>query len=313
MRVLVWLTLLVGFALAGNWGVSAYIARDNVIDILDTRPELEGRMGHVSGFPHAVLFTLSDLRWHVQSENLHWDLGAVDVNIPLFPRRQIHLSFPEQQIMQMADRVFVLESDEIGADLDLGRDQMISGLRVKARQLSFDPATVVQSAEAITVQMDDLGDYTYRIQGMVEGVRLASDILHLEELAGADPLTLSIDANLTFVSSMAMDQTLPQLHEIEISAIDLDGLPATMALEGAVVRNSAGLFDGRLNLTASDWQTPLDALIRSGVIAPELRTMIAALLGSQSDPATGRLDLPLSVADSAIRLGPFVIATLPRW
>lgn len=308
-----WSALLMAIALGGNWGVSAFTARKNVSDYLEARQDLEGRIGQVGGFPHALRFTLSELRWHQPSDNLRWDLGNADVYIPLFHRGQIQISFPERQIAEISDRVFVLNSEDIRADLNLGPDNLVNSGRLDARQLRFEPVTPVQSVAALTVDLANLDGHNYRVFGIAEDIRLASDILQHDDAVGTTPISLSFDANLIFASSMAMDDAQPQLHGIEISAIELEWQPTALMLDGALVRNPEGLFDGRLNLTATHWQDLQDAMIRSGVLAPDLAPMISALIASQSDPTTGRLSVQLAVSNSAIRFGPFVIATLPSW
>lgn len=312
-RVLIWSALLAGGILGGNWGVSAYTARQTMSEFLENHPKFEGRMGQIGGFPHALNFRLSNLRWHEPSDNLRWDLGAADVHIPLFHRGQIQLSFSERQIVEMADTGFVLDSDEIRADLELGPDNQIRGGRLDARALRFDRVAAVQSVAALTADLTNLDGALYRVVGTAEDIRLASDLFPQGESVVAKPLSMSFDTNLIFTSSMSVDGVPPQLYGIEIAAVELKWPPAALMLDGTLVRNSRGLFDGRLHLTTNHWEDLQDGLIRSGVFSPDLAPMVFALLGSQSDPDTGRLSVQLTVSDSAVRFGPFVIATLPRW
>lgn len=129
-------------------------------------------------------------------------------------------------------------------------------------------------------------------------------------------------ANLTAIVSFdrPLDRhaaaTGARVTAIRAIAGDLRWGNIAVSLRGAVTIGAAGLPEGQITLTATEWRRLLAALTEAGAIraevAPTVARMAEALARGAGDSDSDTLSLPLDLGGGWISLGPFPLAPIPR-
>lgn len=315
MRIVVSALMLCAAAVVGYWLIFAHLMRERVADTLLSDAALEGSAGPVSGFPAQFRMTVEDLQW--PAPDLAFALRApwADLVIPAFPPTSLRAELSREMMLEIAGMPSHLTHSGLHANLEVASGGIARDVSFSLVEGRVEPALIVEEVAAIDGRVERREGKEYSVSLNADEVMMAQDFrayLDPQGVLGDTITRLSLVADLAFVSSHTPDSArVVQIVDLESLSLDWAGLAASLG--GSLQRNERDLFDGQLRLEAAGWQGIFSAFVDEGALDPNLGRLLGMVLTSQTDAATGKLTLRLDVRDSAVRIGPVVLATLPRF
>jgi hypothetical protein len=321
MRLVKWLfglAVLATVLWGGYWFVGSAALDRAVAEVLAApRSPLSAASHTVRGFPNRFDLTLTEPR--VQEGGVAWAAPFVQVFALSYRPHHVVTVFPNEQSVQLGGVDWLVSSAsarasavmEPTANLRLDRASLVATrtalaggdarhiaeeVRVAGRSQSAQVYEVV--AEVQTAFPDPA------LMDLIDPARIwprRFDLLRLDgELALRAPLDLGAARN-----------GLPPTAEVALTGARLVGEGLDLRVSGRVVLDAPGGPQGDLVLAVEDWRDLLDRLAEGGLLPPEQRAFVEALVPGLARPdAPGALDIPLRVEAGQVRLGPVVLLDL---
>lgn len=317
MRVIVGLILAAMLFYAGYWVVAVRTVNAQIEQVLQSSKQLAAADVQVSGFPHRFDLRGRDVVLTSRDMQTRWFAPDVTVTALSYrPNHMIALVTGQQELMWRGVRT-VLNAESTSASLVLTPG---TALAVARSNLALDRATLQVAGS--TQQVDTLRvaarTQDNNLDLAIEALTLTPDpalVAWLDPNGTLPPLVarLGLDAVLNMNAPVALRGAQPQVLGMDVRALMLDWGALTLQASGTLRTDGPGTLGGQITLRIKGWPLVLDALARNGAIAPDMVGMARQMIASMSDPASGELTLPLSVSGSRVAVGPFVLATLPRF
>lgn len=334
MRVILAITITVAAAWAGYWFIGASTLKSGIAAWFDAR-RAEAWVADYSslsvrGFPSRFDTSFVDMELRDPLSGLGWRADFFQLlTLSYTPDRVIAVWPHEQQVLTRTG-TYRLVSSDMRASLVL---ESLASRAPKRSTLTAEGLAWVPAHGPGAVSLAALRLAGERIEAApgtgnaryhfgLAADELAPPAEWLTALAPDGTLArvieaLTADFTVDFTAPWdrhAFAGTHPQPTRVEVKRIGVTWGSMTLEAVGAFDIDTTGIANGSLTLTAHNWQEMLRLAAASGILTPELVTGAEQALAEMERASgdTGRLQVPLRLADGAIWLGVLPIATLPR-
>ena len=314
MRLLLTLILVVSAFFGAYWVVVAQMIPRYGADALAGTLQMQASPGRVSGFPLAFRTELADPAWRDAQGSVLWRTPRLDIQTPSYQPHRVQLDFPVPQFLELPGLSLQIDPEIQIITAVLQPDLTVREAQIEIETLQITPPVQIAGLHMLqgSLVQEEAGLYAATLA--ISDLRLSDDLR--QKIAPSETLpalidSITLDASLTFTAPFSLRDATPDLIAIEVTRLRLDWGDLALTLSGAVERSDSGLFDGQLTLHSNTWQGLHQLLGSSGLLARDAVMLAGMFLAAQADPGTGEITLPLSVTQSAIALGPFVLGYLP--
>ncbi len=322
MRGLIAVVLVAALAWGAYWFVGSR-AVERGVDAWFAAQTAEGRVAEreavkVQGFPNRFDLTVTAPRLYDPQTGYGWEAPFVQLLSLSYQPWKIIAAFPSEQIVTTPLQDLTVTSAKLQASAALAPSSPIGVSRM----------TLVGDGVGVR---SSLG-WTAAAQTLRFATRTVSDDGREHEI-GFEALEVAPDAAL-LAALPDLPPTLSRIHLdaiVGFSPISEDGAPAPVsgvdlkevlitwgdiALygKGRVAANADGLGEGRIDFRLTNWRKILPLAVATGAISAETLptweralTLLAAQSGNGDD-----LDLPLTMQNGRMSLGPLPLGPAPR-
>ena len=322
MRRLIGLVVLAAALWGGYWFVAARGLEAGL------RAWLEGTGGTgwqvscdklaVRGFPNRLDTTLDNVL--VEGDGFFWQAPFLQIMALSYRPNHVIVVWPhEQRLNTLLGDYAIASADMRGSAVfrpstSLALDH--SGFVIKALTARSGNADVLtaQNARFATRLAPDRVD-AHRIGAEVTGLAPSAALLARLSPDGRLPALierLKIDATLSFdrpLDRFALEQPLT-ITGIGLEQALLEWGDIGLDASGELSVGHGGLLDGTLRLGVTNWRRVLALSVESGALDPDTAAQLARGLEALARGGDD-LDLPLSVREGRVSMGPIPLGTLP--
>jgi hypothetical protein len=321
MRRLIAVVLVAALGWSGYWfagsraaerGVEAWFVEQVAAGRVAERERVE-----VHGFPNRFDLTVTGPRLFDPQSGYGWSAPFVQVLSLSYQPWKIIAAFPPEQVITTPVQDLTLTSAKLQASAALA----------PSSPLGLNRMTLVGDTLAVR---SSLG-WTVGAQTLRFATKTVSDD-GLEHEIGLEALDVTPDPSLSAVmsdlpptlSKVRMDVVAGFAEPVEGAPPMVSGIDVKEALivwgdlalygKGRVAANADGLGEGRIDFRLTNWRKILPLAVATGAISPEaLPTWERALglLAAQSGNGDD-LDLPLTMQNGRMSLGPLPLGPAPR-
>ncbi|MCB1390440.1 MAG: DUF2125 domain-containing protein [Rhodobacteraceae bacterium] len=321
MRALKWVTALAVLATAvwcGYWFVGAR-ALDRVIDQgLAHLPEVSVQDHHIQGFPNRFDVTFDAP--HIRVDGAEWQAPFVQLFALSYRLNHVIAVFAHDQLLLAGDTGAALHSEDLRASLlmEPGLDLPLDAVTLVGQQLDLSVDGGTTGIDRLRLASRRIDDRVHQLVALAEGVfpdPRAMDSLDPQRLWPRRFDVLRLDAEAEF--DRVLDRHLFDGPEPQLARLTLTGLHATwegvdIDIAGRLTPGRDGALSGDVSAVVSGWRRLLVLLRDSGVLTPDLHDGLEHALAAMAAGQDGQsLEVPLSVVDGEVRLGPLWLGTLP--
>lgn len=318
MRLIITTILLAALGYAGYWHVGARALDTGTAEFIAEMPTLEVDGHHVNGFPYRFQLRLEGPRLLDRAGRTVWQVSELDIHALSYRPHHAIAVFPEQQTLQLGLTPALLTSPDARASivsraaqgpLDLARANLVldqPSLQIDAHQ---------HRADSLRAALRHLEKASYGFALELHGLQPDPGLLRLLDPQQSLPpmiARMGIRGELGLDHPVSLAQPENTLRRIGLEEITLDWGDLQLEGTGQLQLAPTGTLDGAVTLTISGWEGALELLAATGNFAPDAVQMIAAMLNGMTDPATGALNVTLTLRESLVFLGPLVLGQLPR-
>ena len=313
MRVIVGSIVAAVLIWSGYWAFAAHGMRSQIESAVVANPDIAVGEWQLGGFPYRFELDARDVAF-VTPDGAHgWQGPRVALTALAYQPQHMIATFPAQSRL----RVLGLEMD---LGLGEGRASVIvqPGLRLDLDRANLALDQISLGALGLTHRADALR-VALRADGAaldvgLEATAIAPDALILPkgEVLPAMIARAGLDARLTLSAPVAFAAPSPHVTQIDLRQIVLDWGDLQVTGTGSLRPDGPGTFGGDVTLSVENWPKLLGLLTASGALEPDMLGMAQMMLAGMADPATGRLDLALSLRASQVFLGPFPLGSFQR-
>jgi len=279
-----------------------------------------------------------------QLQTQGWDIAQTDVNTRGYPSRfdttftDLTLSAPDDSFAFATPfaQAFALSYRPTSVILALADTQT---LRLGPQVIDIATAGVRASAGVSASPALPLKDVAIEIPRAEATSQLGWSLLLVDALAAVRPSsqgTQNYDAYLGIAAltldqapairdivldmSVQLDRDLdrhllgdlaPQVQKIEVKSLQLSWDRMRLTGQGSLAVDAAGVPQGEIPLQLSGWQELVPLLVDAGMVAPQMRFTMLAILQNLAAGADD-LSLPLRFDAGQMRLGPIPLGPAPR-
>lgn len=316
MRLIVVTIVAAALAYALYWFGAARVARAQIAQTITATDGLSVGDWSLNGFPYRFQWDATNVALKDTNGRSGWQGERVAITALSYRPNHLIATLPPVQILRLWGIDMPLENRAARASLILRPG---TSLDVQRANLAIDNAalTILGSTHRADTLRAALRAQPDGVDLALEGIAITLDppLIRLLDPAGQLPPLMAqagFDATLTLDRPLALRGPSPRVDGITLRRIVLDWGAISIAGDGVLTPDGPETWGGSVNLRIEGWPVLLDILRQTEAISPDMFGMAQTMLANMADPATGRLNLPLSVRASQIFLGPFPIGALPR-
>jgi hypothetical protein len=308
MRTLTILAVLGALGWAGYWA----IGRSAVLSAVESGAEAARADGwaiawsdlSVAGFPNRFDTEARDLS--LRAPGGAWGIDAPAVEV-------LALSYQPNEVIVVPILPLTVATPAGPVSID-AEDLRASAATTLSTPPEPERATLV--AERLTAQGAGLS--ATLAAGQVAMRRAADETRYAYDLA-LTLTDLALEGAATAIDSVAIDALAvldgptggqPALAAVTLRRAEIVWNDVTAALEGTVTIGPSGLPEGELTLTARNWRDALPLFAAAGVPPAQVALLAGGISGLEEED--GRVAVPLSLSEGALRFGGLPLAPLPR-
>lgn len=327
--------LLIGTGLwSGYWFVGSNAIRQGAEDwfagAASQGIQAEKTALSVVGFPNRFDLKLEGLSLRDPVSGAGWQAPFAEVYAMTWKPWHIIAALPPEQVVSLPDQEVRIDADGLRASL---RARPATDLPLAAVIVESGPLTATSSlgwttGAARTVasisadeQVPGAGDLpnayvlSLDISGLVPDpgatARIVAETGLPAEIARVKWLAT---ATLTAPLDRFAGETKPRLAALDLTDSLISWGELSAVAKGRIEPDAQGFASGRIEISVTNWQPMVPALVAAGAIKPELAqtfgNMLAALASQTGDP--NMLKLPLVLSDGWVSLGPLPLGEAPR-
>ena len=324
MRGLLWIGVVLAVLWGGYWvvgstaverGAAQWFDDQNATGMVAKRDGIS-----VSGFPSRFDLTITSPELADPVTGWRWTAPFVQVLSMTWKPWHVIAALPREQHLQVAGQKIDLTSAKIAAsvrvtpstDLTL-QEVVIEGHDILAT--SDAGWKVATRSLVLAVARDPVRPLDQRV-----GLQIA-DLVPAPELAALVPdlgdtiSVVHLDATMTLSAALDrhMAETRPQLTRLSVGDFHLNWGSLAIAATGQIDRGPDGLATGQIDFRVRNWRQIPALMVAAGFIRPEMGETLTRglqeLANSGTDPDV--LELPLTLADGWMHLGPLPLGPAP--
>ena len=281
-----------------------------------------------TGFPNRFDTRIETLRLANPAAGWAWETSFLDILMLAWQPNAAVVALPPGQVVAVPGARARIDATPLRASIRFG--PAIS-LPLEAFSAEAGAVRVVgdagwqAEAETLAVHLRRLAagsgpENSYAAFAEARAVRLPDPLRVLVDPAGvlapvADSLLFDARAALDGpLDRRAVEMVPPGIVQLRLERLALRW--GTLALEasGMLAADAQGLAEGQLDLRAENWRALLEAFVDSGLVNREIAGALEFALGFLERPRDGRsvIEVPLTMAGGAARIGPVTIGAAPR-
>lgn len=304
----------------GYWFVGATALRQGVAQALAApRAPLRAQDHSVRGFPNRFDLTLTEPR--LTDGPLRWSAPFVQIFALSYRPHHVIAVFPPQQRLDVAGLTALITARDARASAVMRPTERLAldraALVAEAPGLEIDGAR--HSADALRLALRPGADGRYEAVAEVEAAFPAPALLAGLDPAGVWPRRfdlLRLEGELRFDRPLDIDAFRgppPRLVTSALTGLRIAFEGVDLQATGRVEPGPGDLPEGELALTIDGWRELARRLTLAGILTPEATAWVEfAAPGLARPEAPEIIDLPLRLEGGFLRLGPLVLAELPR-
>lgn len=335
MRKLSVLILLVFSLWGGYWFVGSSALENGLKEYLSSEHsqkdpiQIEYSDLSVRGFPNRFDTRLSNISLTDTKNGISWRAPFLHVYALSYKPYHIIAALPHDQTLQLPTEELRITSDEIKGSVVFSPNSLLDSA-LEVDRTSFVMRNVVVSS--------DLGWKTEIGKGTFATRQTAANPLHYDLAFSADSISLpdqlrlAIDPNhqnsdvfdkLNFDGTLAVTnpwnllasgQNQPVITEINVTDLTIIWDNMRFQAVGTLHIDRNGFPNGKLNLTAFNWQQMYQLAKNADAVDPDFAQTIQnglKVLAGMSENES-KIQAPLNFANGTISLGPLPIGPAPR-
>ncbi|MDX5349291.1 MAG: DUF2125 domain-containing protein, partial [Paracoccaceae bacterium] len=284
----------------------------------------------VVGFPNRFDLKLEGVSLRDPVSGAGWQAPFAEVYAMTWKPWHIIAALPPEQVIRLPDQEVLLNADGLRAslrarpatDLPLAAVIVESGPLTATSSLGWTVgATRTVASISADEQVPGAGDIpnayvlSLDIADLVPDPTATSRIVAEAGLpAGIARVKWLATATLTAPLDRFAGETNPRLAALDLTDSLISWGELSAVAKGRIEPDEQGFAAGRIEISVTNWQPMVPALIAAGAIKPELaqtfENMLTALAMQTGDPNV--LKLPLILADGRVSLGPLPLGEAPR-
>ncbi|MBN8294470.1 DUF2125 domain-containing protein [Rhodobacter sp. NTK016B] len=324
MRWVIVLVVLATIGWCGYWFVGTRALDRAIAQGLERTPELSAETYHISGFPNRFDVTFDAPR--VTLSDAEWTAPFVQFFALTYKPHHLLAVFPHDQVLRLGGTETLIHSEDLrasmvmepGLDLPLDRMTLVGDtldLQITEPARGTDTGATWQIGQ-LRLASRRTDDTTQQLVALAETVfpdPAQMDRVDPQRLWPRRFDTLRLDAEAE--TDRALDRHLvSDGAQVRLTDLTFTGLQITwpevdFRLSGRLSPGADGRLSGDATANVTGWEEMLDILRASGLITDEAAAMANTTLAAMAQEDI--LEVPLSVVDGVVRLGPFALATLP--
>jgi hypothetical protein len=336
MRILLALVALSSALWGGYWFVGSR-ALIHQVDAAQARAQAAGLaarfQAEVTGFPNRFDLTLNDLTLQDPASGVGWQAPFFQLFALSYQPHKMIAVWPHRQVVTTGVQEITVTSDDMRASfavraaaaLPLDRVIFVAGnltlaagsqgatlrdLRLALRAVDDQPNTYDLGAEITGLRPDPayLAPILARLPAN-QPLPDTIDTLHLEGF-----LALDRPLDRFAAQDAARNRALPEPRSLRVRNARLIWGDLDVTATGTLAVGPDGLLSGRIEMRATGWQVLVPLATAAGLIRPEIAPTYANALQVLADlsPPLDQVEVPLTLADGQMRLGPLPLGPAPR-
>ncbi|WP_456389849.1 DUF2125 domain-containing protein [Profundibacter sp.] len=284
----------------------------------------------VRGFPNRFDTRLTDISITDAASNISWSAPFFQIHALSYKPYHIIAALPHSQTLRLQGQQLQIMSDEIKGSVVFAADALL------------DKALMVERSRFVLRNLgvtSDMGWKTAIAEASIASRQAPADALHYDLAATAtaialpealrgliDPArlqsgrfdSLSLDSTLAFTQPwnlLARGANVPQLTEITVNDLTLIWGDVQFQATGRLQIDQSGMPNGRLDLTATNWQKIYQLAENANAVDPDsaqtIRRTLMVLAGMSTRDNV--INAPLNFTNGQMLLGPLPIGPAPRF
>ena len=281
----------------------------------------------VRGFPNRFDTTISDFQLADTQSGWAWSAPFFQIFMLSYKPNHVIAVWPDtQKVSGPQDTVTVTNDVMRGSVVFLpNTDLTLDTTQIEIKGMGFlgqNWTAGLESANFATrrVEPENAPDFAHQIGFDAINLTLSERLKNTFDPAGILPPTLErahLDVTAAFDAPWdrhSIEGRKPQLTVISVKDINITWGKLNLKANGKLKVDARGYPNGDLKLKARNWQEMLSMAAASGLISRDIaKTVKDALRFISALGGDGNtLNVPLSFANGAIRLGPIPIGQAPR-
>lgn len=333
MRKLMVLIVLLTAVWSGYWFVGSNAIRHGAEDFF-ANAAAQGLVAEktaltVQGFPNRFDLHVDGMRLVDPDTGSAWEAPFVQVFAMTWKPWHIIAALPPDQQISLPDQDISLASQGLRASVRAqpATDLPLAAVIVESDSLSATSTlgwTVGAARTVVSISADEevanAGDAPNAYVLALDVADLTPDPKVIEKIvtdAGLPPTVAVIKVLATATLTAPLDRfagdTNPRLAALDLTDSLIIWGDLSVAAKGVITPDDQGYASGRIEISVTNYQRLVPALVAAGAIKPELAqtvgNMLAAMAQQSGDP--NLLQLPLTLQDGRVSLGPLPLGDAP--
>ncbi|SNS18595.1 DUF2125 domain-containing protein [Tropicimonas sediminicola] len=326
---LLWLTLLVALAWSAWWGWGAWRAKSDLVGWMEARRAdgWQAEWGDVSvaGYPTRIDRTITDITLANTEAGWVWNAPFVQILGLNYEKDHVILVWPDSMTLQTPRERIAIGGEELRGSLTFrpgpARELDEAVLVFRDLTLASDAGWTSAVAEArLATRPVESESVAQQIGLEITGLRPRAPMMQRMAERGLVPgtiETLSADLVVTFDrpwDRSALEQARPQPREIEVRNVAASWGQLELRVAGDLTVGPDGLASGDLLVKATNWEEILEVARESGALPDGIADTVESALRLVSGLAgsSSTLDIPVTLSDGRMRMGPVPLGAAPR-
>ncbi len=278
----------------------------------------------LAGYPNRFDLTVTAPEYVDPASGWSWSAPFVQVLALSYQPWKVIVALPNDQTLSRPGERIAVVSDLLRASIkvfpetSLGLDTII--LEGDAVALTSDLGWTGSAKRAVLALRKVEGlptayEFGLQVDALQPDPDFANALAASSELPAAmDSATADVITTLTAPLDRTAAETRPQIENVDVKNVLVVWGPLKLHAEGDIAPDDQGLAAGRIVIRVTNWRHLVPLMVASGAVKPELSqtagNMLAALAQQSPDPEV--LELPLTLADGWMTLGPFPLGPAPQ-
>ncbi len=327
MKLLFRLIVLAALGWSGYW-LFGYMALSSALPDWFEDRRAEGWVAEyddlsVSGFPSRLDSTFENLTLADPQTGVAWDAPFFNMHALTYRPHHVIAVWPVSQTLAIPGEKLTVTTGDMRASLvlDPGTDLTLNRTNVAIESLGISSSAdwqMAASAVNLAMHRDESDASTYRLAfkadaltppagfALPDGIDLPRNFSSFR----AD-LTASFDRPW---DRTAIEQSRPQPTAVDLTLAEIIWGDLQLHAAGQVTIDKTGYPTGEVTIRAVNWRDILNVARHSGQIPASVIDTVEQALGfiAQLSGNANELDIPLTFANGATKLGPLPIGPAPR-
>jgi len=284
----------------------------------------------VRGFPNRFDTRLTDISVIDAAAGISWRAPFFQIHALSYKPYHIIAALPHSQTLQLPGQDLQISSDEIkgsvvlapGALLDKALEIERSSIVIRNLGVESNMGwkTAITKA-SIATRQTPTRPLHYDLAASANAITLPKPLRTLIDPKQQQPAVLdraTLDSTLTFTQPwnlLAARAMTPHLTEVAVNGFNIFWGDVQLQASGSLQIDSGGHPQGRLELTATNWQKMYQLAENANVVDPNFAQTIQNGLKVLADMSGGEnvIKVPLNFTNGQIYMGPFLIGAAPRF